>query len=80
MDAGGAASFHLMAAGFQMPVQITVSYAALITPELQKEGYSITKAETTCKLSYTILYNGIGISACGLEKDKGAVTVVISGK
>jgi hypothetical protein len=79
VDAAGAATFHLMASGFQMPVQIAVIYATLITPELKKEGYSIGKEETTLKLSYTILYNGIPISVCQLEKDKGTVTVVILG-
>ncbi len=80
VDAEGGVTYHLVASGFQIPIQITLCYAGLITPALQKEGYSIAKEETTYKLSYTISYNDLPLSVCRLEKDKGVVSLVILGK
>ena len=57
VDAAGAVIYHLAASGFQIPIQITLCYAGLITPAFQQQGYSIAKEETTYKLSYTILFN-----------------------
>lgn len=79
VDAAGATSFHLTAAGFQMPVQIIVCYADLITPALQEEGYSIAKEEGGVKITYTISYKEIPVSVCRLDKTEGVVTLAILG-
>ena len=76
-DAAGATIYHLAASGFQIPVEIAVCYSNLISPELEKEGYTISKNDATLNLIYTISYKDFPVSVCKLEKDKGVVSIVI---